>query len=97
MKSVRGIYYNLEESEYIFKIERYEFTFSSIFYKEKFIKSYDEEIKKNNYKMKYYYHSDIDTTFISLLRLYKHIEKRGFLVKYDGIKLKNPSFSIEMK
>ena len=32
MKSIRGIYYNLYESEYKYKIDNFEFVFSSLFY-----------------------------------------------------------------
>lgn len=85
MKTIRGIYYNLNESEYSFKYENFTFYFSSQFYLDKFIKTYPTYLKDETIKLKSKYKCHIYCDVMLLLNLYKNIEKRGYKVIYfDG-------------
>lgn len=76
----KGIYLDLEETEYKYRLGGYTFYFSSKQYREKFIKQatdymYYESLKfKNKYKMEV-----ADTSFF-LFTLYGKIEKRGYKI-----------------
>lgn len=99
MKSERGIYYNLRESEYEYSIDDFIFVFSSLFYLNLFKEDLEDfiifEQNKLNNKLK----SNIDLRNLILLNRYKKVEKRGFLVYYEGKELKDYSFvsKLEMR
>lgn len=82
MKTVRGIYYDLKESEYEFDYDNLKFVFSSKLYLEKFIGNYKDYLKDETAKIE----SDFKATFYAdellLIDLYRKIEKRGFRVLY---------------
>lgn len=90
MKTVRGIYYNLKESEYTFQSSDYvgiKFYFSSQFYRNKFAVYYDEEIERFNQSLNNVYKNkfSIKMDILALIRFYVSIEKRGFYLEIDGV------------
>ena len=84
MKTTRGVFLNVKDSDYIVKIYGYEFYFSSAFYMNKFCKMYDDFIHTESLKFSQKYKVSINFAWILLLSLYKKIEKRGFYVKFNG-------------
>ena len=86
MITKRGIYYNLEESAYYYRVGTYKFCFSSRQYRDKFIKLHKDyvinelskfKVRYNDLiidKMNYNYH------IYFAIQLYVSIEKRGFLI-----------------
>lgn len=99
MKTARGIYYNLSESEYILYYDNFKFYFSSKFYLEKFKKEYTYYILNESSKINSKYKCVCYADEVLLLNLYKSIEKKGFLVKYkvDNIyKLVPENYQIDM-
>lgn len=97
MKSKRGIYYNLEESDYRYTIDNFEFVFSSLFYLNLFKINLEAwlvyEQERLNNKLK----KNIDLKEVILLDHYKQIEKRGFLVYYKNKKLKDYNFIVKLE
>lgn len=97
MKSKRGIYYNLEESDYKYTIDNFEFVFSSLFYLNLFKINLESwlvyEQERLNNKLK----KNIDLKEVILLDHYKQIEKRGFLVYYKNKKLKDYNFIVKLE
>lgn len=92
MRSI--IYYNIEESKFLFKHEDLTFYFSSLFYLNKFKKEYEKYLNVNKDKLKLKYDVLINAEYVLLIQLYKLIEKRGFRVDYKGEKLRQ--YHIEM-
>lgn len=97
MKSIRGIYHDLTESEYQLKYKEFNFVFSSLFYLNKFNKLKDIYVKNEYDKIKSKYVKIENFEKVILIQLYKKIEKRGFLVYYDNNKLEDFKFSIELE
>lgn len=92
------IYNDLNNSEYFFEFDEVKLYFSSMFYKEKFIKSYNQFIKDETDKFKVRYKCNITADLLFVLLLYKKIEKRGFRVEYHGRKIsENYYLSINFK
>lgn len=90
MKTTRGIYLDIRDSDYTFTpidFPEITFFFSSRFYLNKFQDIYGEEITRFNqalnnvYKNKFNIYGDL----LALLRLYCLIEKRGFYITYNGV------------
>lgn len=84
MKTVRGIYYSLDESEYYFKYDNLTFVFSSKLYLKKFMGIYKEYLKENTAKIESKFNSTFYADELILIDLYRKIEKRGFRVLYYG-------------
>lgn len=84
MKSARGIYYDLKESEYFVEMninsEKITLYFSSLFIRKKFLENITEYIHNENLKLSITYKIDIDATKLLILSYYKKLEKRGFRV-----------------
>lgn len=84
MKSVRGIYYDLNESEYfaILNInnEEIKFYFSSLFNRRRFMEKLIVYLKNENLKLETFYNVKVNAGKLLLISLYKKIEKRGFKV-----------------
>ena len=97
MKSKRGIYYNLKESEYTKTFGNFKFVFSSLFYLTLFscnLESYlIYEENRINKKLK----TNLDLKELILLEHYKEIEKRGFLVYYKGKELTHYNFIVNLE
>lgn len=81
MKTRRGIYYNLKESEYIYDREHYRFYFSSEYNKYRFETQLEDYIKSKNEKIINNLELNIDITLIYMIEFYKKIEKRGFKIE----------------
>lgn len=97
MKTKRGIYLKLNESEYKFSFKGLTFYFSSKKYLQKFVENLTNYIdfETEKFKVKYGININFDTLF--MISLYKKIEKRGFRI-YDNINkkeiLENVKFSL---
>ena len=77
------VYKDINESNYIFEYNKLKFYFSSLFYKEKFIKEHIDFIRDETMKLKIKFKCSIYCDEMILLLLHKKIEKRGFKVLYN--------------
>lgn len=98
MKSARGIYYDLKESEYFacldINSERFILYFSSKFNRKRFLENVGEYIHNENLKLSIMYKIDIDATKLLILSYYKKIEKRGFRVLINDKEITNGNLSL---
>ena len=98
MKSVRGIYYDIKESDYYTKInvnnEEIIFYFSSLFLKKKFLDNVINYVHNENLKLSIQYKIDIDATKLLILSYYKKIEKRGFRVLINDKEIINEKLTL---
>lgn len=92
MPSVRGIYYNLDETVYSFDYDNLKFYFSSRFYLDKFKKEYIGYLKTETLKLQSKYKCILYADEMILLDLYKKIEKRGFRVLYNNESISDSYF-----
>lgn len=90
MKSIRGVYYDLSESDYIYEYKDMKFYFSSQSYLTKFIEKQKDFIALESIKMDIYFNATGQYDRILLLKLYRKIEKRGFKVLYKNRNLQIP-------
>lgn len=77
------VYYNLDESTYLFNYQRFTFIFSSKFYIEKFKKELSSYVDIETRKLVSKYQVNLEGSEYLALSLYKKIEKRGFKVLYN--------------
>lgn len=84
MKTIRGIYYDIRESEYVYQSHGLQFYFSSEFYLKKFKNNIEQYIKEENNKLRNRYKIFISLDIYFMIAYYKKIEKRGFRI-YDMI------------
>lgn len=92
MKSARGIFYNLDESNYIFHIEKeddYILYFSSEFTMKRYADKIENYIKELNDKFKSTYLIDININKLAIIYLYNKMEKRGFKLLINEVEYKN--------
>lgn len=98
MKSVRGIYYDLKESDYFVKMninnEEILLYFSSLFLKKKFLDNIGLYTHNENIKLSCNYKIDIDATKLLILSYYKRIEKRGFRVYINEKEIINDNLTL---
>ena len=98
MKSARGIYYDLKESEYSVSLlingENIDLYFSSKFTRLRFMEKIGSIIEKEDLKLSSFYKVKIDTSKLSILYLYKKIEKRGFRVLINGNEINDSNLSL---
>lgn len=87
IKTVRGIYLNIKESDYSYHFKGLTFYFSSKKYLEKFINNVENYINNETMKLKVKYNIIISIDLFLMLAYYKKIEKRGFRV-YDNLNKK---------
>lgn len=90
MKTVKGIYLNLNESDYCFNFKGLSFYFSSKMYMEKFKENVLYFVEQETIKFEVKYKMTINLDLYFMLVLYNRIEKRGFRV-YDNINNKELS------
>lgn len=88
------VYNNLAESPYKFEYGKLTFIFSSNFYKEKFIKEFQQFVHNETLKLKVKFKCNILCDEMAMLLLYKKIEKRGFMVLYEEKEL-NENYIID--
>lgn len=81
MKTIRGVYHDIEESDIYLQVDNFYLYFSSNFLKGKFVGLYDKYYEKVNKMFTKIY--DMDYTSIIIISLYKNVEKRGFRVYYN--------------
>lgn len=81
MKTIRGVYHDIEESDIYLQVDNFYLYFSSNFLKGKFVGLYDKYFEKVNKMFTKIY--DMDYTTIIIISLYKNVEKRGFRVYYN--------------
>ena len=81
---MKRVEYDVNKSEYYFKVNKLTFFFSSKFNKTRFENGFIEYVSEETNKIKAKYKVDINLTNYLLLAYYKKIEKRGFKVlTYD--------------
>lgn len=80
MKTRKGIYLNLDETEYFYRVGDYKFYFSSRLYRDKFIKRYSDYRLGEKVRFAMKYKLILNNSDIFLFALYNSIEKRGFRV-----------------
>lgn len=81
---MKRVEYDINKSEYYFRVNKLTFFFSSKFNKTRFENGFIEYVQEETNKIKAKYKVDINLTNYLLLAYYKKIEKRGFKVlTYD--------------
>ena len=81
---MKRVEYDINKSEYYFRVDKLTFFFSSNFNKSRFVNGFNEYAQEETNKIKAKYKVDINLTNYLLLAYYKKIEKRGFKVlTYD--------------
>ena len=81
---MKRVEYDINKSEYYFKVNKLTFFFSSKFNKTRFENGFIEYVNEETNKIKAKYKVDINLTNYLLLAYYKKIEKRGFkALTYD--------------
>lgn len=89
------IYYDLSTSPYKLTKDDFEFVFSSEVNLRKFKDQYEDYIFSQTMKLKNAYSFlNIDFDLFLIVSLYKRIEKRGFILKFNGIDLKENTLFI---
>lgn len=97
MKSERGIYYNLKESEYEYSIDNFIFVFSSLFYLNLFKSNIEEDLSFEQNKINNKLKCNVDLRELILINRYKQIEKRGFLVYYNDKEIRDYKFICKLE
>lgn len=81
---MKRVEYNINRSEYYFRVNKLTFFFSSKFNKSRFENGFIDYVNEETNKIKAKYKVNINLTDYLLLAYYKKIEKRGFKVlTYD--------------
>ena len=80
MKSKRGVYLDIFESEYYYDLDGVRYYFSSQLYMNKFKENVLNYVNENSIKLKLRYKININFDLFFTLSYYKKIEKRGFRV-----------------
>ena len=81
---MKRVEYDINKSEYYFRVNKLTFFFSSKFNKTRFESGFIDYVNEETNKIKAKYKVDINLTNYLLLAYYKKIEKRGFKVlNYD--------------
>lgn len=94
MKTLRGVYHNIEESDIYLMVDNFVLYFSSDTLKGKFIARFDEYYRKMDEKLKAIY--DTDYLPLILITFYKRVEKRGFKVYYKNKRITEHSVKVEV-
>lgn len=102
MKTVRGVYTDINESVYQYYYDGITFYFSSPYYLAKFIELIEDEIPDFNNRTNRMYKNKFNLSVdkFGAIRLYQLIEKRGFRIKYKGSEvhcLDHLTFEFELK
>jgi len=77
---MKKIYYNINESDYIFQTNNFAFYFSSKFYLDGFIQKFIKNREELKHKLTSRYNIEFDSNDYFDFILYSKIEKRGFKV-----------------
>lgn len=92
---VNIVYQDIERSKYTFQVDNMLFYFSSLFNLERFKRKYLDYIKNEERKVINKYHYSINMKNYLLICFYMMIEKRGFKVVVDDVKLEKDKFNLE--
>lgn len=92
---VNIVYQDIERSKYSFQVDNMLFYFSSLFNLERFKRKYLDYIKNEERKVVNKYHYSINMKNYLLVCFYMMIEKRGFKVVVDDVKLEKDKFNLE--
>lgn len=84
MKTRRGIYWNLRESNIKAQMEGIDFYFSSEFNKQRFLRDCKIFVTMESMKLYSRYKIPINFDLFLLMAKYRSIEKRGFRVEIDN-------------
>ena len=82
MKTARGVYTNISESEYKLIVNGLVYYFSSMFYLNKFKNNVKEFVETETLKFNHKYKVQMSLDLYFTICYYKQVEKRGFLI-YD--------------
>lgn len=91
--TLRGIYHNLEESEYTVSNKDAVFFFSSVVYRKKFLQGYEKFREQTKKRMNATTRCDdvYNSDMLSDLLYYMEVEKRGFHAYVRGTKTSKES------
>lgn len=80
MKSKRGVYLDIFESDYYYDLDGVRYYFSSQLYLNKFKDNVINYVNENSIKLKLRYKINLNFDLFFTLSYYKKVEKRGFRV-----------------
>lgn len=80
MKSKRGVYLDIYESDYYYDLDGIRYYFSSQLYLNKFKDNVINYVNENSIKLKLRYKINLNFDLFFTLSYYKKVEKRGFRV-----------------
>lgn len=80
MKSKRGVYLDIYESDYYYDLDGVRYYFSSQLYLNKFKENVINYVNENSIKLKLRYKININFDLFLTLSYYRKVEKRGFRV-----------------
>ena len=89
------VYQDIERSKYALEVNNLKFYFSSTFNLERFRRKYLDYIEIEEKKIINKYHYPINLKNYLLICFYMMIEKRGFKVLVDDVKLEKNNFNFE--
>ena len=81
MKTIKGVYLDLNESDIVTNYDEFRFYFSSKFNKERFEKNIDNFIKIESARIYNKYRVQIYLNLYLSIVFYKKIEKRGYRIE----------------
>ena len=96
MLTINGIYTDIYESTYEYKVDDIKFYFSSTVYRDKFAARYENFWLEEQKKLEVKFGCNIKCKPLMLMKLYTMIEKRGFRVEINDKTIDSiPLFKID--
>lgn len=96
MLTINGIWTDIFESTYCYKVDNMKFYFTSTVYRDKFAKRYENFWLEEQKKLEVKFGCNINCKPLMLMKLYTMIEKRGFRVEIDSRTIHSiPLFKID--
>ena len=89
IKTKKGIYLNIYESDYVITYKELTFYFSSRFYLNNFGEALTEYLKVVKQTLNKRWKLNFDCELFGAIILYTNIEKRGFFIKYQGKEIRS--------
>ena len=89
IKTKKGIYLDLEESEYKVTFKEITFYFSSLLYRNNFGEALTEYLIIVKRTLENRWKINFECELFGAIILYTNIEKRGFLIKYKNKEIKS--------
>lgn len=83
MLTINGIFTDINESTYNYKVDNMVFYFTSTVYRDKFAARYENFWLEEQKKLEVKFGCNINCKPLMLMKLYTSIEKRGFRVEID--------------